>query len=358
MKITDVKVTNVSFGRRERPISNSILTYADQNISILQVATDEGITGLSFGGHKNLVEGSLKRVVLGEDPFDVEGIWQKMYQSWRKPVAKGDIIAAMSGIDVALWDIIGQAVNKPVHKVLGGFRDKIYVYAAGGYYEEGKGIKELVEEMTGYGAMGFKAVKMKVGRLSLKEDVERVRAVRQAIGDDIELMIDANNAFTAYEAIRFAHACEPFHPYWFEEPVPADDIQGSIEVSQATDIPIASGENEYTRWGFRDLIERRAVDILQADVGICGGITEWRKIAAMASAHHIPMSPHGNPYMSVHSMASVPNALIMETYPTAFSQMTRVAPFFEVKDSYIDVPQKPGLGIEIDWQVVEKYKVS
>jgi L-alanine-DL-glutamate epimerase-like enolase superfamily enzyme len=358
MKIVDVRVKRVTFGRRERPIRNAILTYAGQGVSIVEVITDEGIVGNAFGGNPYYVEGALKNAVVGEDPFDTERLWQKMYASWRKPVAKGDVIASIGAVDIAIWDVVGKALGKPVYKVLGGFSNRIRVYAAGGYYQEGKGIDELVSEMAGYVEAGHRAVKMKIGGAPLKEDVERVKAVVEAVGPGVEVMIDANNAWSAYEAIRFGRAVEDLRLFWFEEPVRPDDIAGHIEVRQALDIPIAAGENEYTRFGCRELIANRAVDVLQADAITAGGITEWRKIAAMAGAYHIPMAPHGDPYMSVHLMGSIPNGLIMETYPTVSGFKAELIEVFQVQDGYITIPDRPGLGLALDEAAVEKYRVK
>lgn len=201
-------------------------------------------------------------------------------------------------------------------------------------------------------------MKMKVGGESMEVDVERVRAVREAVGGKVDLMIDANNRWTGYEAIRFGRKVERYEPYWFEEPVEADDFAGSAAVRKALSMPVASGENEFTRWGARDLIEAGAVDILQCDTVLAGGISEGRKIANLASAHHIPVSPHGNPHMAAHLLASLPNALIMETYPAVESQYNLALPLFPVKDGYIEVPKKPGLGIDPDPEVVKKYRVN
>jgi L-alanine-DL-glutamate epimerase-like enolase superfamily enzyme len=280
-----------------------------------------------------------------------------MYRRNRKPVAKGDYIRAMGGVDIAIWDIIGKALNLPVYKVLGAYDDRIRVYAAGGYYEEGKGLRELAQEMEEYVAEGFRAVKMKVGGEPMSVDVERVRAVRDAVGPKVDLLLDANNKWNAYDAIRFGRMVEKYDIYWFEEPVEPDDFAGCADVKNALDIPVVAGENEYTRWGCRDLIEHRSCDILNLDTVIAGGITEYRKIAALGSAYHIPVAPHGNPFMAVHLLASTPSTLIMETYPAVESKHNLALPLFPVKDGYIQAPDKPGLGIDPDPEIIRKYRV-
>lgn len=325
-------------------------------MNYMEVHTNQGIVGRSIPkGPSSMNRGMIDKIK-GENPFDVERIWDRMYRFERKPVAKGDYIKAMGSVDIAVWDIIGKALNLPVHRVLGGFQKKIRVYAAGGYYQEGKSTLDLAKEMEGYVAEGFRAVKMKVGGASFNEDVERVRAVRDAIGPDVDLLIDANNKWVAYEAILFGRAIQKYNPFWFEEPVEPDDFKGCAEVKQALDMAIVAGENEYTIWGCKDLIEAGSADILNLDTVKAGGITEYRKIAALASAFHIPVAPHGNPHMAVHLLASTPNTLIMETYPGIKSQYNPVLPLFPVKDGYVDVPMTPGLGIDGDPKIIEKYR--
>ncbi|MFC2081320.1 mandelate racemase/muconate lactonizing enzyme family protein [Bacteroidota bacterium] len=360
LKITDLKLIKLKFPGLTPRKWNSIIVSGGgaPEMKYLEIHTNQGIVGRSIpSGNKSITMGFLKKIK-GENPFDVEKIWDKMYRDNRKPVAKGMYIRSMGSVDIAVWDIIGKALNVPVYKVLGGFRKKIRVYAAGGYYEEGKTTADLVREMKDYVKEGFRAVKMKVGGASFGEDVERVKAVREALGPDIDILVDANNKWRAYEAIRFGRAIEEINPFWFEEPVEPDDFDGCAEVKHALDIPIVAGENEFTRWGCRDLIQAGSADILNLDTVIAGGITEYRKIAALASAFHIPVSPHGNPHMAVHLIASTPNALIMETYPGVSSAFNPVLPLYPVKDGYITVPDKPGLGIDPDPELVKKYQVN
>ena len=361
MKITGVTFLRLQYpGRTPRKRNGTIESGGGPpGMTQLEIHTDAGITGRSIpAGGNEIITGQLLPRITGMNPFHIEAIWDRMYRFNRKPVAKGPYISAMGAVDIALRDIIGKALNKPVCEVLGVFSERIRVYAAGGYYEEGKGVRELVQEMEGYVGEGFRAVKMKIGGEPMEVDAERVRAVREAVGPKVDLMIDANNRWTAFEAIRFGHMVEKYNPYWFEEPVEADDFAGSAQVRRSLSIPVASGENEFTRWGARDLIQANAVDILQCDTVLSGGISEGRKIANLASAFHIPVSPHGNPHMAVHLLASLPNALIMETYPAVESRYNLALPLFPVHDGYIEVPGKPGLGIDPDPEEVKKYRVS
>jgi D-arabinonate dehydratase len=348
VKITDVRFTPISRVPLEKPFWNSIIRTTSRDWARVEIDTDEGACGMApaKGGSRPFIDGPIKAKLLGEDPLRIEHLWQKMYMGGtRKPVAKGDYIAAMSAVDNALWDLQGKILNQPVWKLLGGVREKVRTYAAGGYYEEGKGLRELSQEMEGFVSQGFRAVKMKVGwsGVSLRDDRERVKAVREAVGPDVALMVDANNAWDAKTAIKFGRMIEPYDVYWFEEPVRADDLKGGAKVAAALDVPIASGENEYTHWGFRDLIESGAAEIIQADPNICGGISQWIKIAALASAHHLAMSPHGDASIGSTCTAAVENGLITENYLTAFLDAS-VEPV-DFRDGYIHMTERPGLGI-------------
>lgn len=369
MKIVDVKVRRFEFPKIApvKEYYNATRTYyrgGKGRLTIIEITTDEGVKGIGFGR----ISREYREIILGENPLDVERLWHRMFTERRKPVAKGREIGDIGAIDIALWDLIGKITKQPVYKLLGGYRSRVPAYAAGGYYEEGKTISDLTKEMVGYVEEGYKAVKMKVGRLSIKKDVERVKAVREAIGDDVKLMVDANNAYNTAQAIKFARAVEKYDIYWFEEPVWPDDLEGSAEIRQATGIPIASGENEFTRWGFRDLIEKRAVDIIQPDTIKAGGYTELVKIAAIASAHHLPFSPHGRQHypLSAHIVAALENGLMVEALPKTSpkwrAEAISVVDFYdktiEVKNGYIDLPNRPGLGIEINEKTAAKYEVT
>jgi len=374
LKISDIKVRLFKLPPpkiQRKAFFNSIILNKppkERWASITEVTTDEGIKGFWLGGNKEIIERRIRPKLIGEDPLNTERIWMKMYMGGtRKPIARGDYIAAMSRVDNALWDLVGKILGQPVYKLLGGYTNKVRVYAAGGYYAEGKTIEDLVKEMESNVAEGFTAVKMKVGGwrfgISMETDVQRVKAVREAIGDEIDLMVDANNAWNAYEAKRFAKLIEPYHPFWFEEPVHPDDIEGSLEVKASTSIPIASGENEFTHYGFRNLISRRAVDIVQADPNVAGGLTEIKKIAAMADAYHIHFAPHGGHIIGSHAVAASPNGLIVECYASKASPYRDPDPPprlyndpLEVKDGWVEIPDKPGFGMEIDEKTAEKYE--
>ncbi|MEO0333495.1 MAG: mandelate racemase/muconate lactonizing enzyme family protein, partial [Bacteroidota bacterium] len=301
---------------------------------------------------------SFIKKIKGLNLMNTEQVWHHMFFHNRKPVAKGKEIHAIGSVDLCVWDVVGKALGLPVHKVLGTFREQIPVYAAGGYYAEGKGIPKLVEEMEGYVTEGYKVVKMKVGYLDAKADAERTRAVVEALGDSARVMVDANNGYTsAYEAIRYGRMVEDLDLYWFEEPVAPDDWRGNAEVREALDIPVVAGENEYTRWGARDLVKNHSCDIINIDTIKGGGLTEMRKIAALCSAYHVPVAPHGFAHMNVHAVASIPNALILETYPAKARDFNPALTAFPIKNGHITTPSEPGLGMDPDATLLKKYKV-
>lgn len=356
MKITNVRVLSYYLGELERPYHNAIVSTTSKSVTFVEVETDEGPSGLAFAGarERETIEGPLRSRLLGESPMNAARLWHAMFIGWRKPVAKGDVVSAIGAVDNALWDLRGKVLESPVYRLLGGFRDRVPAYAAGGYYEEGKGTSGLAKEMARFVEAGYRAVKMKVGGAPLREDVARVAAARDAIGPEIRLMVDANNAWNATEAIAFGRAIEQFDVTWFEEPCWPDDLAGAAQVCRALDMPIASGEIEYTRWGCRDLIEQRAADIIQGDPHTAGGLTEWVRIAALASAHHLPVAPHGNHYLGAHAVAAVDNGMIVESYARLQAWQDDFFTPMELDGGELVLPDLPGLGISVDLKALQR----
>ncbi len=365
MKVTAVRMETYRWPRA-KPIRNGRYVYANAGLNVIKVETDEGITGVGLGAGvadaeeigRSIAE-HLKQYVIGRDPFDTERIWDDMWQP-KLVGRRGITTRVISAIDIALWDIRGKACGRPLYKMLGGFTDRVPVYIAGGYYEEGKGLKELAAEMEESVLMGARAVKMKIGGASINEDVERVRVVREAVGPDVKLMVDANCAYRFYEAIQIARKMERYDIYWFEEPVNPDDYKGHQAVAHATIIPIATGENEYTRYGFRDLIENRCAAIIQPDALVMGGVTEYMKVAALAQAHDLPIAPHGNQNVHVHLVAAIPNGLTVEYYRGTTDPMWDKT-FREqlvVEDGHLRPPDRPGLGIELNDEALARYRIG
>jgi D-arabinonate dehydratase len=365
MKITGVRYRRLDMGPRPEVVRNAHLAFERHTSTLIEVSTDEAITGVAVTagraafGSRHYVEGALAEAVIGHDPFRVSWLWERMMEGWRKPVTKGEVITCLSGIDIALWDIIGKAVNRPLYQLLGAHTaDKVPVYAAGGYYAGSKDTAKLVEEILSYVALGHTRVKMKVGGTTLKDDVERLGAVREAVGPDITIMLDANYAWRAWEALKYVRELAVFNPFWIEEPTRPDDIDGLRRVRDHSPIPVATGENEYCRWGARRLLEADATDFLQIDANIGGGVTEWIRVANLAGAHHVPMAPHGDPQVHAHLVAAVPNGVLVESYPSLYGYMEPIVGKLPVHDGWLDLPTGPGLGMELDWDLIERITVE
>jgi L-alanine-DL-glutamate epimerase-like enolase superfamily enzyme len=362
VKITAITSEEYRWPRRV-PIRNGKHTYTHSGLSMVKIETSEGITGIGLGAGGEIQRATvehLKPLLIGEDPIDVERLWHKMWVP-KLIGRRGMTTRAISAIDIGLWDIRAKAAGMPLYKLLGGYRDRVPTYIAGGYYEEGKGLKELAEESETSVRMGARGIKMKIGGASISEDVERVKTVRKAIGPDVKLMVDANCAYRYHEAIRIAKRIEEFDPYWFEEPVAADDYEGHRKLAEATSIPIATGENEYTRYGFRDLIAHNSAAILNADAMICGGVTEYMKIAALAQAHDLDIAPHGSQNIHVHLVAAISNGLILEYYRDSVDPMwahTYKQPLLLNDDGTVSPPNVPGIGVEPDYEALAPHRIA
>lgn len=309
-----------------------------------------------------IIERDLKPILLGRDPFDIEKMWSDYFFKVAGLMRlKGLLMYAISGVDIALWDIMGKSTGLPIHKLLGGAcRNKIRAYATGFYF---KGIKELQEEATRYVERGFTAMKFKIG-VNPQKDRDIVRAIRDIVGDDAILMADANCRYNAHTAINLGRFLEKYDVYWFEEPVPSEDIDGYVKVSSALDIAVAAGECEFARYGFRDLIVRGAVDIVQPDCTKAGGLTECKKIADLASTWNMLCIPHvwGSAIgLAAHLqfIASIPNCNFLEydQSPNPLREELCVEPF-ECKNGFVKIPKKPGLGIELSDNCIRKYQVK
>lgn len=365
MRIVEV-VSSLHRVKRERPIRNGLYTYSESGTVVTRVRTDDGIEGIGWAGgqagpDRVILEAAraLGQYAVGLDVFDTERAWQRMFQP-KLFGRRGLTVRAMSSIDIAMWDAAGKTIAVSLHKMLGGYRARVPVYLAGGYYLEGKGLADLAQEVRSKVAAGARYVKMKIGGASQSEDAERVRVVREAIGPEIHLMVDANNAYSPLEAIRVAKRIEDYDIFWFEEPVHAEDYQGLAKVRANTGIPIATGENEYTRYGFRDLIACGGADILQPDANVLGGITEFRHIASLASAHGLPIAPHGSALLHVHLVCAVANGLIVEHVVTE-GQAGRGMFTTSLQldgDGMVSAPTAPGLGIELDEEFLKEHSIG
>jgi L-alanine-DL-glutamate epimerase-like enolase superfamily enzyme len=366
-----MKITGIEFRAyrtsRPRPIRNGRLTYPDATTCVAEVRTDEGLSGTGLGvgvllpGGERVIASLVEMyagLLTGMDPLDNERAWATMWQP-KLVGRRGVETRAQSLIDIALWDIKGKAAGLPLYKLLGGYRTSVPCYVAGGYYEEGKSLGALAEEMRGYLDDGIRAVKMKVGGAPVQEDIKRLAAVRQEIGAEPELLVDANGAYDAGQAVRMAREMENFDVYWFEEPVMPDDYDSSRIVADASSIPVASGENESTRFGFRDLLDRGGVRIINPDAEILGGITEFMKVAALAEARGVPVAPHGRADIHVHLVAAIPNGLMVEYYRENVDPLARylLPERLTVSGGRLTPPDRPGHGMVLDEQAAEVFRV-
>lgn len=362
MKITDITMSAYKWPR-SKPITNGLHTYTHNSQTFINIETDEGITGIGLGrggGIETATVEILKPLLIGEDPIDVERLWANMWVP-KLIGRRGMTTRTISAIDIGLWDIRAKVAGLPLYKLLGGYRDRVPTYVAGGYYEEGKGLKELAQEMESNVEMGARAVKMKIGAVPIREDAERVKAVRDAVGPDVKVLVDANCAYRYYDAIQLAKRIEEYDIFWFEEPVQPDDYAGHRKVAQATTIPIAAGENEYTKYGFRDLLATEAVAVLNSDAKILGGVTEFMKVAALAQANYVDIAPHGTQDIHVHLVAAIPNGLILEFYRDTVNPMwgkTYLHTLTINDDGTVSPPNVPGHGAEPNYKELEKYRVG
>ena len=380
MKITGIE-THALVGQLEgQSFGWSQRVTGTRQAVLCSITTDAGLEGVGeafyFGGPTTVVATLIREgfgpLLVGRDPLDTSVIWDALYNWTRDQGQKGVTISALSAVDIALWDLKGQALGVPVATLLGGaYRPRARVYATGLY--EPQGVPSipaaLVEEALGYQAAGFCGMKLKIG-YDLTTDLKYIRAIREAIGPELLLMVDANHAYNAMEASHLARAMEPYAIHWFEEPVPPEDLDGYLEVKRASRIPIAGGECEYTRYGFRELINRRAVDVLQPDLCAMGGFSEMLKVIAMASAANLPVIPHvwGT---SVGLAAALQLFAALPHFPERrvpaeplFEYDRSPHPFrdgvprerFAMQDGALEIPTRPGLGVSLDRDFIRRFR--
>jgi L-alanine-DL-glutamate epimerase-like enolase superfamily enzyme len=371
-----MKITNVSAIMLRLPEISSAADGTQDDL-LIKVETDEGITGYGevdtapFVG-KAVIDAymshgtcyGLREVVVGMDPFDYEQIWTEMWHKTYYYGRFGPVMHVMSGIDMALWDIMGKATGKPVHKLLGGsYTTKVRPYASALMPDTADEVKSLVEKQV---SEGYTAVKLGWGPLGydVKYDVELVKTARQAAGKDVELMIDIGKRYRLREAAYAAKAMEEYQIYWLEEPLPAEDLEGYRRLCEQSPVRIATGEEESGRRAFARLIGESNIDVVQPDMSRCGGLTEAKKIATLAADANILCVPHAFKTgvlvaASIHFVAANPHAPFLEFSVTesGIRKELLANPFIQ-KDGFIEVPTAPGLGIEIHPEVIKKYGIT
>ncbi len=361
MRITGLETVRVEVPI-EKPVKTAIHDIRSVGCVLVFLETDAGLTGESYMFTLSArwlevldeMVRSLAHHVVGQDPHEVERIWGAIWRDINFLGHKGVSVFALSALDVACWDLVGKAAGEPLHRLFGACRDAVPAYASAGLWLS-LDIDELLAEARGFIEQGFRAMKIRIGKPRVDEDVERVAAVREAVGDDIDLMVDANQGFDVDHAIRLGRKLEPLGLVWFEEPVPAYDLAGHARVAAALDMPVASGETEYTRYGMRAMIEAGAADVLMPDLQRIGGFTEFRKVAHLAEAYELPVSPH---IFSEHSLClagSAPNVTWLEHMPW-FAPLFREQ--MELTDGKVRVPDRPGVGFTLDSAAVERYRLD
>ena len=340
--------------------SHGVMTHFE--VIMVELQTDSGQTGYGYtytigcGGAaiRSLVDNDLKPILLGADSNRIEQIWDRMWRHLHY-VGRGGLVSfAMSAVDIALWDLKGKRENLPLWKLLGGYAGKARAYAGG--IDLQLDPDELVEQTRCNVNKGFRAIKIKVGREKLSQDLARVQAVRDCIGPDTPLMVDANMRYSVEGAISAARKFREFDVYWFEEPTIPDDYKGMARIATEGGLPIAAGENLHTIYEFRHTIEDAKIAFPEPDVSNIGGITNWMRVARLAYAHNLPVTSHGVHELHLHLLAAIPNASFLEVHSFGLERFMSNPP--QLKDGIMKAPDAPGHGVEFDWDGLREYEES
>jgi D-galactarolactone cycloisomerase len=386
MKIHSITTAILRVPLGDRRFYSSQAAFPERNSLLVRIETDSGLVGWGEGGQYGppepvaaCIDHVLGPKLLQRDPTEPVRIWEELYAFSRDFGQKGAYIEAISALDIALWDIAGQAVGLPVWKLLGGrFRDSVAAYATGCYYPEHFDdlsglLRDLETEASSYRDAGFTLLKIKIGLLSAQQDIERIRVIREAVGPAIGLLVDANHAYSPAAAIRMGRKMEPYDVRFFEEPVIPEDHDGYRLVRHQNPIPVAGGECEFTRYGFRNLIASGCVDIAQPDLAVCGGFTAWMDILALAKTYGVGLVPHvwGSGIAvaaALHAVATVPplphtinpiplaNETVLEfdRKPNPLrDELLNEA--FSLSNGRITIPDQPGLGVTIADDALERF---
>ena len=358
-----MKIDAVEIGHYNIPLPNVLTdsTHGEMRffgLLTVRVIASDGAAGLGYtytvgktggGAIRAHLESDLRPLLIGEDPRCVERLWQRMWRTLHYVGRGGVATFAISAVDIALWDLKAKLAGEPLWRFLGGHDPKVKVYAGGIDLE--MPLDELREQTRANLDRGFRAIKMKVGRDRLAEDVERVAAMRELLGPEIPLMVDANMRWSPEQAIRAARAFQPFDVYWLEEPTIPDDIEGHVRIAREGGIPIAAGENLHTLYELQKAIASGGVAFPGPDLSNVGGVTGWMKGARLAEAHNLPVTTHGVHDLHVHLLGAVPNASYLEAHGFGLERYLRHP--MEIRDGFTIAPSRPGHGVELDWDALE-----
>ncbi|MFC1996317.1 mandelate racemase/muconate lactonizing enzyme family protein [Chloroflexota bacterium] len=331
-------------------------------VIMVKIESDDGVQGLGYtytigqggAGVKSLIDEAYKPLLIGENPRNIERLWEKMWRQLHY-IGRGGLVSfAISAVDIALWDLVSKKNDAPLWQQLGGYSPLVKPYAGG--IDLHLDIDGLLEQTQKNLDHGFRAIKMKVGMEHLRQDLDRVQAVRELLGPDIPLMVDANMRWNVETAIRAARKLEVFDVYWLEEPIIPDDVKGHARIALEGGLPIASGENLHTIYEFQKIIADGLIAFPEPDVSNCGGITGWMRVAKLAYAHNLPVTTHGVHELHLHLLAAIPNSSYLEVHGFGLERFIRNPP--DIIEGQMIAPELPGHGVQFDWDALKSYKIS
>jgi L-alanine-DL-glutamate epimerase-like enolase superfamily enzyme len=362
MKVAEVHSTALSVPL-ERPLligNMSQLVYTFNPV-VVQLKTEEGIDGFGIAfaeGDKRVKSlkmaiDELGEVIIGQDIFRWAEAWEKLFNATGHMGHRGYGIYALSAIDSALWVVQAKALEMPLARLLGGYSEKVPAYASHKLFRNWT-IDELQKDAEALVGQGFQCIKMNMGDKPLNVEIERIKAIREAVGEDIDIMIDVNWSWTIPQTIKMGHLLEPYNVKWLEDPLASDDAEDLCHIKNTLSIPVAAGETYCTKYEFRQLVEKQAANVLIVDLQRVGGISEWMKVAAIAQAWKLPVASHLFNEFSPHLVAAIPNGFMVEYMPW-WDLIYQEPP--QVKDGYIIISEKPGLGLELNPAALDKYEM-
>ena len=372
MKITDVEAYMLTGPPEERGHWVSHYPVHQANELLIRLKTDEGLEGFGLGSSRLLIKGAaemfnegLKELIIGEDALAPERLYEKVFSithqklAYVKEWSRNGLLITSAAIDLAMWDLLGKASGQPLFRLFGGYREEVPCYVTCAYYREGKDLAELREEMEMLRDQGHRAFKAKIGGASLAEDMERLRVIRNVIGDEAELMLDVNSAWDLPTAIEGARLLTEIRPRWLEEPVRWFDDRRELRIlARKTDIPLSAGESEQTGHGVRALLEEQAIEVVQFDCTRMGGFTMGRKLAALAELNHVEIAPHHDCFIHAHIVAASPAGCIVESF-TDPERDPLQAELFEnpprIENGTLYLNDAPGLGLTLSEEAIEKF---
>ncbi len=372
MKITDVEAYMLTGPPEERGHWVSHYPVHQANELLIRLKTDEGLEGFGLGSSRLLIKGAaemfnegLKELIIGENALAPERLYEKIFSITHQKIAflkewsRNGLLITSAAVDLAMWDLLGKASGQPLFRLFGGYREDVPCYVTCAYYRDGKDLSELREEMEMLREQGHRAFKAKIGGAPLAEDMERLRVIREVIGDEAELMLDVNSAWDLPTAIEGARLLKEIRPRWLEEPVRWFDDRRELRIlARKTDIPLSAGESEQTGHGVRALLEEQAIDIVQFDCTRMGGFTMGRKLAALAELNHVEIAPHHDCFIHAHIVAASPAGCIVESF-TDPERDPLQAELFEnpprIENGTLYLNDAPGLGLTLSEKAIEKF---